>query len=465
MGRGLGGAVGETMRGSPLIAILLVLPVAVTALAAQGATATSDLAINVVSAEDLGCTDDTLAGPADLRVTVSVDGQARLQTVKAQDQDNPEYAAFTLIQAVELPATIQVVIQEAEPGGFLGTGTSWETCDAAPGASSTYEVTWEGDQRELVARGDGERAAEAIVVVGPEAPSRPALSEEATGTDQVTLAWEGGTHEAITGHRLRWAQVGDQLHEAGPSAGQHTVRDLCDNTAYTFQVVRDAEPWHIASDPLEVTTANQAPQAPIIVRANTTDGNLTVAWLLPTSHDLERLDLHAARTGTFQPDETTRLATYRGPLGFQPVETTVTDVPTEATHVRVVATDTGGLSATSEPFAIGGEARDPGTIPESEDAGCPGAADRINHSSPLTDSAPDELEQAPSATGRSVPIEEPEASQPTTQDPTPPGPQAQQPTEPAPQGLSGVGVWIGLVAGMAIALAVVAIVLVLTGRA
>ncbi len=457
-----------TMTNRSLIAILVVVQLASPLAIAQG-NDTSDLAINVVSAEDLGCSDDgSLAGPGDLRVTVSVDGHQRLQTVKAQDQEAPEYAAFTVVEAVELPATIHVVIEEAEPGGFFGMGTSWETCDASPDASTTYEATWEGDQQEIVARGGGDRPAEAIVVLGPEAPDRPVLTEQATGTDQATLTWDTASADEITGHRLRWAPVGEVFHESGPEAGEHTVEDLCDNTPYTFQVLRDADPWHIASEPLEVTTQNKAPFAPVVLQADKTDGNLTVAWLMPTSHDLATIDLHAGTASTFQPDETTRLETYRGPFAFQPVEVTVTDPPQHVTHLRVTVTDTGGLSATSEAFAIGDEPTDPQSVPESEDAECPGAADRIGHTATLDEARPDEDGQPPAPPSDDTDPAEPTPQGPNTEDPFPPDGEA-QPTQDGQRASDdssdGIGVWIGLLAGIALTLAVVAIVLVLTGRA
>lgn len=443
------------MRRRHLVTVLLISQLILPVALAQG-DATGDLAINVVSAVDLGCSDDTLAGQADLRVTVSVDGQEQLRTVKAQDQDTPEYAAFTLVEGIGRPATVTVVVEEAEPGGFLGTGTTWETCDASPGSGTNHELTWDGDLETVVIRGDGDRPVEVHLVLGPQAPDPPTLSEETVGTDRATLSWDADPTAEVTGHRLRWAPVGDELHAAGPEAGTHTVEGLCDNTPYTFQAIRDADPWHIGSQPLEIRTENRAPEAPVVLRADPGQANLTVAWLLPTSHDLAGLELHAGPNATFHPDGSTQVATFPGRLAFQPVEATVDDPPSTATHVRVVATDTGNLTAVSEAFAIGQEPRDPGTVPVSEDEGCPGAADRIGHTAAIGQAYPDDDGPSPS---------------PPEDSPTRPTPD--QPSSPEPPGdgsevtggeAAGTSLWVGMIAGIAIALAMVAIVLVLTGR-
>lgn len=125
---------------------------------------THGFGVNVVQAWDRGCSNDGwLSGDADLRVTVLMDGEKVFQTVKAQDQSAPYYAAFSWISHLRPPLNVSIKVHEAEPGGWFGMGTSWKECDTSPGPEMAYEANWTGEQREIHVKGNASNATEVKV--------------------------------------------------------------------------------------------------------------------------------------------------------------------------------------------------------------------------------------------------------------------------------------------------------------
>ncbi|MDX1611160.1 MAG: hypothetical protein R3185_02240 [Candidatus Thermoplasmatota archaeon] len=400
----------------------------------------SHLGINVVEAEDLGCSDDTLAGQADLRVTVWVESVQVLQTPKAQDQDTPHYAALTVVEDVDPDAQIRVLVEEAEPGGFFGTGTDWESCDTGPEAGDAHVLTWDGTERTHRFQGESERAARVTLVLGPEPPALPQADVLAVEDHRANVAWDGAPDPGEASHRVRLHPVGTFLAEGPGGPGSTWLDGLCDNTAYRTYVEREHGRWHVQSQPVSFTTTNAPPAAPWIRGADLLEGNMTVRFETPTVHDLERLTFHA-RTANG-----TRHVLGEQPgmvVGPQPVRITFPEVPAGITHVTLEALDTGGLTATSPAFPVNGT--DPGTGLPTEGEALPCWVTRKGPSTGSTQHG---------TTGEPAGSPSPGNQPPTGEGPNEPAPTPTSPSpgdtvgpEPAGAGLPWVPILVGVLVG------------------
>ena len=313
-----------------------------------GAGATSGpLAINLVSAADRGCSPDTFT-PHDLRVTVSVDGKQVLQAYAEQVND-PVYAEIAEVRIPEGSARVAVIVEEAEPGGFLGLEDRFIPCDASPGAETTFTLQWDGSFQQVTAQGDGEQSAIVRLVLGAGAPPKPVAQAQAKGAHAITVSWD--SHASATMHRIAGGGYGSVVRTAGAGAGSVEFTGLCDNHAYTLRVIRDAGAWSVASAAVTATTANAAPAAPSILGAARRDGRLHLEWEEETTHDIERYELHVGASASFTPSSSTRADTYEAAGSSRHFSTSFTDKT--GTYVRIVAVDTGGLQAVSEAFKVG----------------------------------------------------------------------------------------------------------------
>lgn len=334
-------------RALRLAALALLLLAPLLPVQAQGATT---FYVNVVRASDISCSPDSLTRP-DLRVTVSVDGKVVHETVKAQDEREPLYADLVAVRA-SLPARVSVKVEEAEPGGLFLLGTNWEECDAAPGAARAYEVDYQGEaQREVVARGDDERAAEAVLVLGTHPPPAPRVIATGVGADRATVAWDADPTGRATAHRVGLAGAEPPTSSHGAAAGSTPWTGLCDNVEYAVRVVRDAAPWHVAGQ-ATFRTQNAPPQAARVLNATRQpDGTVSVEWESPTRHDVERFEVHAGPAETFTPTAATERS-------GGPVDSATFTPRADDRYVLVRTLDTGGMSAVSASFPIGAPTRE-----------------------------------------------------------------------------------------------------------
>lgn len=332
-----------------LVAALVLLPL----VAPMASAAPVSFTIDVVSARSLGCSPDTFTSP-DLRVRVYVNGAEVFTTEKAQDQDSPLYGHAAVVSA-ELPVTIGVEVEEAEPGGFFGLGTSWVPCQTGPASATRGTFIYRGEAAlQAVVRGEGDKAAEALLVVGTAPPATPAVTVGATTPASVTLRWGADPTGRATGHRVALGLAGARV-DANVGANEATLTVPCDNYAYAFRVIREAAPWYVTSADVSATSANAAPQ-PATVLSATRDGN--ASFESPTTHDIARYEVHASSSASFTPSSATLRHTISSPSSAF-AEQSAAGIPFSAsdTHVRIRSVDTGGLSADSASFAIGASAR------------------------------------------------------------------------------------------------------------
>lgn len=380
--------------GRALVALLLLVPL----VAPLGAAAPTTFTVNVVSARSLGCSPDFFTSP-DLRVRVLVNDVPLLTTPEASDQREPVFA-FAAVASAQLPATIAVEVEEGEPSGFFGTQTTYVPCAVGPGGATRATFTYNGESvlgRTL--RGEGDKAAEVVLVAGTNPPATPVPTATAT-TTSVTLQWAADATGQATGHRLARGGAGAPL-QASVTATTATLSGLCDNEEQVLRVIRDTATWHVSSQDVRVKTANAAPWPPAVLSAQRA-GN--VSFQSRTLHDVERYEVHASSAASFTPSSATLRKTVPPPMVAFSARTDATGVPFQAGDqfvvVRVV--DTGGLAADSAGFALGAPARQ-------EDAGL------------RDDCTP------PPAGGSGAPAEQPPSGEPAP--PTSPTPQP--PARPA----------------------------------
>lgn len=332
-----------------LLALLVLLPLA----APFAAAAPTSFTINVVSAMSHGCSPDVWTSP-DLRVRVLVNGAPVATTGKADQQDEPVFAV-SIPASATLPVTIGIEAEEAEPAGFFGTSTEYLACTVGPGGATRAEFTYNGEEPlTRVLRGDDGRAAEVFVVVGRSPPPVPSVTATTT-TSSVTLSWAADPTGQATGHRVALGGVG-AIIESSVTGNTAVVTGLCDNTAYTYRVIRDTTTWHVSSADVTFTTKNSAPQAPAVL-STTRAGN--VSFDSPTTHDVERYEIHASATRGFTPSDATLRKTV-SPSFIASRQVDVTGVAFAASDAFVVVrvVDTGNLSADSMQVAIGGPTQD-----------------------------------------------------------------------------------------------------------
>lgn len=326
-----------------MVAVVL-LPI----LAPFAAAAPTSFTINVVEARSLGCSPDSWSSP-DLRVRVLVDGAVVGTTEKAQDRDEPIFG-FTVSASAQLPATIGIEVEEAEPGGFFGTGTTWIPCSVASGGATRATFSFDGAPSfAFTARGDGEQAAEATVVVGTAPPAVPTLTVANVDNDQVTLSWSTDATGRATADRVAVGTFGAVYGTAAGTSA--TISGLCDNVPLTFRLIRDATSWHVASADVTVTTTNLAPGAATVLNASR-DGN--VSFETPTTHDVARYEVHASASAPFTPTNATLRHTIAPFVALSPRQYAAgIAFRSSDAYVRIVTVDTAGASAASTSFAFG----------------------------------------------------------------------------------------------------------------
>ena len=413
-----------------LLAALLLTPLLAVAATAAGP---ETLFLNVVSARSLGCSPDSFTQP-DLRVTVYVNGAVVLQTVEAQDESSPLFANLTSVQ-VALPAVVGVEVEEGEPGGFLGLGTSWVPCDAAPGDGARYNVTVEGATQRIVARGDGDNAAEAVVVVGRDAPAVPTLRLASATKDAATLAWSGDAN--ATGHRVARPLYRGVLGEAGPGDATATFTGLCDNAVYAARVVRDQGPWSVTSRDLVFRTANVAPQPTRVLVAERAEGNVSnVSWESATTHDVRAFEVHMSSSPAFAPNASTLRATVTPGPGLTPrFEARAVSLRAGDAYVLVRTVDTGDLNATSDAVAF--DLQQDGALAFAEDCSALGAATIAGGALPPT--PPTKTTNATTTTTTTPTTSTTTTTTVPTQDTTAPSTKTEAPAPASVEGSSGLG--------------------------
>lgn len=324
--------------------------VALVVVLASAASAAAAPVVNVLSAASLGCSPDSFTSP-DLRVTVTVEGATVLQTAKAQDDAQPLYAAVGALGRAP-PFEVTVVVEEAEPGGFLGLGTSWVLCDVWPGDGTAATFGYDGTTRAVTARGDGDRAALVDLVLGDGAPPAPRVSVTA-GATWANVTWDADPSAQASGHRLALGGVGRVLAPVAAEAGTVRVDGLCDNQGYALRMIRDAAPWAVASEDVTFTTPNVPPAKPDVLAVQDDGKNLTVRWSTTTHHDLAAVEVHAGATAGFVPGADTLRASQAAPAAaFDSSESAAPRRAGDA-YVKVRIVDSGGLAAVSEARAVG----------------------------------------------------------------------------------------------------------------
>lgn len=341
---------------------LLLLPLAAPLASAAPTTFT----INVVSARSLGCSPDSWT-EADLRVRVLVNNVPVLTTGEASDQREPTFGALVTTSA-QLPATIAVEVDEGEPSGFFGT--TYVACSVAPGGATRAELVYNGGAAVAFrALGDGSKGAEAILVVGTGAPAAPSPTVTTLSASSLRLDWANDASGQATGHRVASGGAG-AVREATVSGNSATITGLCDNQEYTLRVIRDTATWRVSSADVEGKTANVAPYAPTVLKAERA-GNVSLESR--TLHDAARYEIHAAASASFAPSSSTLRRTIT-PFSNAFARSDATGVAFQASDAFVVVrlVDTGGLFADSAAFAIGAPARQE-TFGLSDDCSIPGA--------------------------------------------------------------------------------------------
>lgn len=366
--------------------------------------------VNVVSAVSLGCSPDRFTSP-DLRVRVLLDGVEALVTPEASDQQRPVFGVLANFTRT-LPVRVSVEVQEGEPGGFLLLSTTWVPCDTAEGTATVHELAYAGGVAErIVARGDGQNAAEAILVLGRAAPPAPAASVRNVTAGSAELAWDRpASNGSDTSHRVARGDAGEDLGAAPPGATHATLAGLCDGETYSVRVLRERAPWTVSSDDVTFTTPDVAPQAARILRADVAAGNLTVEWESATLHDVEAFEVHVGAKESFTPAAGS-LRETRPPSAFSARQPpVVTPLRESDRYVKVRTVDGSGLWNVSLAFVIGSPEQPP-TLGAAEDCS------RIEVRPPA--STPD---GAPTA----APTPTPTSGTPTTT--TPPSPTTPTPT-------------------------------------
>lgn len=341
---------GLMTRNAASLALAMLLLLSAPALLSTAQAAPTAFTINVVSARDLGCSPDFWTSP-DLRVHVYVNDAPVYLSAEASEQKEPTFA-LTIPVNVQLPATISVEVEEGEPSGFFGV--RYEPCSVAAGGATRAHLTYKGESSlTFVTRGDDDRAAEVYLVVGTTPPPAPTVSASPAQTS-VTLQWAADGSGQATGHRVARGGVG-ALVDAAMTGTSAVVGNLCDNSAYTFRVIRDTTTWHVSSADVQVRTLNAAPQ-PATVLSATREGN--VSFDSPTTHDVARYEIHASTGDSFTPSSATLRHTMSPSfIMSQRVEATGIAFAASDTHVRVRVVDTGDLHADSVSFAIDGPTR------------------------------------------------------------------------------------------------------------
>lgn len=340
------------------------LAAALVLLALGGLPASADAATgaNLVDAVSLGCSPDNFTSP-DLRVTVQLDGQVLFQEYARQTQ-HPLFArALTLPEGRSGTLTVQV--EEGEPGGFFGFGTTFIPCDAAPGHGDIFTTAWSGEARTILARGDSDRAAQVVLVVGPNMPPPAVVQVSAITPTQATVSWD--SVPGATGYSLAAVEFGGVIRPLAAAAGNTTLDGLCDGQAYSFRILRQAGDWNVGTPTVTFTTANLAPAAPRILAANRSGAALELAWEEATPHDVGRYDIHAGGDAGFVPSAGNRIATANAVVRWREQSGTFA-WNGSAGFVKVVAIDQGGLSAASPAFRLG-DPRTAGTLRGSESCG------------------------------------------------------------------------------------------------
>jgi hypothetical protein len=309
--------------------------------------AAAGVTIDLVDAVSQGCSTDTVTDP-DLRVTVRLDGAVVLQDA-ASDLEQPLYAHAVAVPTPDHAATLTVQVEEAEPGGFFGFGTSYIPCDVAAGAGDVFTTTWSGEARTLTLQGDAGNSAKVVVVLGPGAPAAPQVLVSGITAHGATVAWDSTT--GATGHDLAPTRFGAPLRPLSAAAGTTALDGLCDGQPHEVRVVRHADPWSVASVDVRFTTLNDAPAPPRILSASLSGSTLSLAWEEPTAHDVTAYGIHAGADPGFSPTPANRVASdtpfasWRDQSGQFPWN--------GSGYVKVVATDAGGLSAASPAFHVG----------------------------------------------------------------------------------------------------------------
>ncbi len=320
-------------------------------IATAPAAAQEVVTIDIVQAFDRGCSDDHgTTGAPDLRVSVTVNGEVVLRTSKAQGYTAPLLAVSTQAP-VASGDRIGVQIEEAEPSGFLGTSTRWVKCDSAPGSQRIFEEPWDGTTTEFIARGDDADSAEAVVVVGRDAPTVPLISVQASART-ADISWDAGGQR----QGLGWDDFEQPFHDATSGPGSYRLENLCDGSTYLMRVVRWQTPWVVAGR-AAIDTDNLPPGQPQVLAADRVEGGLTVSWWTPTTHDIQRFEIHAGPAG-FTPGPSTMRQEVSQVAGHQQ-ETRDVSVQAGDAEVRIVSVDNGGLTATSPAFTIGSGHREP----------------------------------------------------------------------------------------------------------
>lgn len=297
-------------------------------------------AVNLLFAEDHGCSSDTFTG-ADLRATVRIDGNVVLSSYGNQ-AGNPYFATMARMD-VTSPVTLEVQVEEAEPGGFLGLQDEFHECDVVAGGGSRFSVRWDGSNMRLDSKGDGDLAARVVLMVGQGAPRIPSVKVIPGATD-ATLEWGD---ENVT-RKLAAGGYGWPFYTFPGQGTGVSWRGLCDNTEYgAFRLVLEKGDWNVASPSIRFKTANLPPAPPILTSVEE-GGRRRIRFEEPTPHDVVRYEVMGwnGSSNAWQ-----LVATVPGTARYDFRLEVSSDRNVTSYHVR--AWDSGGLSTVSEPFAVG----------------------------------------------------------------------------------------------------------------
>lgn len=319
-----------------------------TAAATHGPAAT--LLVNLHRGASHGCSPDAWTSP-DLAARVWHGGQVVAETHKAQDESEASWLALLEVANAGAPATVAIEVREAEPGGFLGFGTSWIPCDVDPGPGHMLNVTVPGASQGVAfsGRGDGPRAASVSGHAAPATAAHPRATTlrlaEATH-DTLTVQWDPQPAPAASQALHVRSREGAAL---APESSSHELTGLQENTPYVMRLVREQGPWQVATGWTILHTRNLPPPAPLLHVAPAA-GAAEVAWEVSV-HDLARVELHVGAEPGFVPNASTlRHAAHsfqtRGSVTLDGLEGERT------VYVKGVAVDKPGASNVSDGVPV-----------------------------------------------------------------------------------------------------------------
>lgn len=329
--------------------LILILLVATVAPVGEGQVTGLDprgIALNLKVGESHGCSPDAWTSP-DLAARVWRGDTLLGETFKAQDKGRAEWFALFEFPDESPSGTLAIEVREAEPGGFLFTGTSWLECDVDPGPGNWLNVTVAPGGAAFSSTGDGSDAASVSGYAAAMTATHPrtaSLTLANATTESLRVAWTS-PDAASERAELVWGSG-----TLAPGSHEATFTGLQDASSYWVRVVRESGPWTVAAAPKEFRTLNAPPPGPTVdVRPGVRSAHVVLA---ASAHDLAEMEVHVSDAAGFAPNA----STLRGRDGFARFGSSQFDVgdldASKTWYARGVTVDEGGLRTVSAPVAF-----------------------------------------------------------------------------------------------------------------